>query len=1831
MSSRTGSRAGSRAGTHSRASDEDSKTAVRVDPNYDLIPPRFQRKIVTVSTPTTLTVDSPQSKKVFIFDRVFPEETDQRGVWQYVSDSVESFVQGYNVSILAYGQSGAGKSHTMGTGDPQDMESDTLGIIPRAAQALFERLEVASQKTASGSDHNMTTGLRIPTRHSTSPTSLLNSGNNPVKSWQLRATYVEIYNEQLRDLLLPDSIPPGSRPQVTIREDTRGKIILTGLRSVEINSIDDLMAALTFGSSIRQTDATLLNAQSSRSHAVFSLNLVMKHDCNPALARAASPKPDKRMSMPDDPSKLSGDNLSITINSKMHFVDLAGSERLKHTGAIGDRAKEGISINAGLASLGKVISQLSTRNPGAFVSYRDSKLTRLLQDSLGGNAITYMIACVTPVEFHLNETLNTVQYAQRARAIQSKPHIQQVTDDGDKNAVIERLKTEIAFLRDQVKSARDSANVAETEVARMSSVTPDTERLNGTLSRSRGERQNEREKELQNALLDAQESYEALSARHAKLMAEMSKATKAEAPTGDSNQDVSASDRVKLSHSFAESVEQVVLEYEKTIQSLETSLSQTRSSLSSVESNLLEKETKCAYIETINNQLQARIQKMAERDADTEQYVQALEARLDGHANGEEHHNTVINTLRRELARARENEASCEDYISTLEERLAEADQDAEMMQRELERLEQVIDRQRSLTRLDGLLTDLDSQGSSRPVLQSREGASGSETAAPGTVTAGSDGKQPTTPTSSADGLTPTTRSMAEPLTVVEEEPACGEETEAFPEYVEEQANNRQLAHKHSKANSMSSGRERPTSSDHDTYIAAQSQLVVQQLAAVSQELADLKAAHDTKVAECERLNLKYKEALRNIAEMQEAADDIRVAPATPLSDTGFRSLNNFSHKSRSSLTLPHGPRPLDVELSAAPTTPRTIRHTTSSISDTGIFYRDPREGHPRHAHSLSGSAIVRGSTSIQNLRNEHQQELARITRFYEQLQAEHQQTLHLVEQLRADLLTSRSPPTSVSSGSPTTASTPRGSLSGHTPAPSLTHKPKVLRRVTSLSLSNTDRAHRYLATLRNLASEELEGKPETLTAFEQSLDATMHELHVRMERIEALENDNFNLRKDVEAKATLVAGLTRERSSLSAAAPQVDLSFVSHLQQQLEASQARIKEMEESHRKDVKKLVDELASVNKLVEELRTGVQERDEKICTLERESKGWEEKHGIVAAALSDTEERLQSALAQLESALAGRVDMEKQQSSTATELDSNARQLETAQAELEELRVQYAELQSKHGQVTGSLDDHKSQLQSTLSDLEDALRRVAALERERDELANRDAAAELAKHADEVNALQRELAEHKQTIDEHRSIIDEHLKTIDKLEDDIEKAQEQAAANEKVDSNHAAQLEGMQRKVNALTADIEASKAVVVQREHELEKMQAAHAQEVEALEAKLTESDKEHNQLLNEKTTFYEKELKSLRADIEASQDELKRLVSDVSILLEVEIPDTASLRAQIETLAKSRLQLTEQIAELTRASEASAKEIASHSKRIEELAAEASSSDDKAKEMGLLVATHEEAISDLEAELEKKEKLIGQLEAENAKSARLVEELEDQLSSTYDEQTDRLSVAKGERARAGDEASAKINSLEKVIETYQARITLLESQLREANGHDRHSSGGSLAGTSTRKSTPPMSMLPSPPPAIPLPPLPTGVPPSTTGSPATHSRAGSEDRPGSHGQRVAADEQETRVRNIQKQLDAEKKLTATLEEALTELEEQGDKVKADLESWKKKAYQYEDELTKIKTEKEKQRVSMQAVEEERLARKQAEAARAQLEEKMNAINKKKKKSTLACF
>ena len=229
---------------------------------------------------------------------------------------------------------------------------------------------------------------------------------------------MELYNEQLFDLL--SSKPRREDTIVELREDGNKGIKIPGLTEVEISSVADTMAILEKASEGRVTAATAMNARSSRSHAIFTLTIEVR---------------------------AKGDTKAMTV-SKFHLVDLAGSERQKKTKAKGDRLKEGININMGLLSLGNVISALGEENRGAnsHIPYRDSKLTRLLQDSLGGNSHTLMIACVSPADSNLEETLSTLRYADRARKIKNKP----IINKDPRSEEISRLRGQLQQLQLQL-------------------------------------------------------------------------------------------------------------------------------------------------------------------------------------------------------------------------------------------------------------------------------------------------------------------------------------------------------------------------------------------------------------------------------------------------------------------------------------------------------------------------------------------------------------------------------------------------------------------------------------------------------------------------------------------------------------------------------------------------------------------------------------------------------------------------------------------------------------------------------------------------------------------------------------------------------------------------------------------------------------------------------------------------------------------------------------------------------------------------------------------------------------------------------------------------------------------------------------------------------------------------------------------------------------------------------------------------------------------------------------------------------------------------------------
>lgn len=1119
---------------------------------------------------------------------------------------------------------------------------------------------------------------------------------------------------------------------VAIREDVKGRIILTGLHQVEINSVEDLLNALNFGSSIRQTDATATNAKSSRSHAVFSLSLIQRRNKS-----QSSSVHDKRFSVPLE--AMNGSDSWVTVDSKLHFVDLAGSERLKNTGASGERAKEGISINAGLASLGKVISQLSSRHPGSHVSYRDSKLTRLLQDSLGGNAITYMIACVTPAEFHLSETLNTVQYAQRARAIQSKPRIQQVSDDSDKQAVIDRLRAEVSFLRDQIRNTESNDR-------------------RGNTPQERTDRQNEREIELQNHLLDVQENYTALSQRHAKLISEITKARNHESsdtPTLTEAIGDSAVERLKRSNSFAEAVEQVVLEYEKTIQSLETSLSKTRSSLSATESNLLEKETKCAYVETVNQQLQNRVQKMMDRESSTENYLRDLEAKLDGQSFGEEKNSVVITELRKEIARIRESEASCEEYISTLEERLAETDQDMELMQREVDRLEHVVERQRSLGKLDNLLYEFDHIQQNDASHDDRELSKPLINGEPKLKSAPSHKK------GISDSTLHDAMSTAIPDSDDEGDLPYTFPTTRRPDRTDhpDQPNGVLLKPKPIESDTA----DRP---DTPNPSPAQSRFVADKLENVTQELFDLRVEHESTLNEYDMMSAKYEQALRTLAEFQDAVDESRhpatiTTHVTPLStrptsflgDARVNELKDGGHLSSS--------RSLSSELSLA-------GDSTSPLEPPAVEVPHQRTLAGDSAPSPPDETLVREIEELKKAQAEKDHGMMTLNSQYSQLQELHLETLDVVEELKAEVQKARLK-------GPATPATP------------------LIRRKGSQTMMTIDRAHRSLASLRNIAAENLEDKPDIMRSFELNLNTTMHELHQRSERVQALEAELSSLKKEMEGKMTMIHGLARERSSLSSSP--MDMSAVYSMHDQLQQTENQMKAMQESHAVREHELENEIVSLktrlDNPVQAAKTAmpgffpetpalsvatdsngkqlgepiVNDQSHEVSMLQDELVLWRNKHNDAVKSMQASEQQLLSTISEVKASIM-RVGHPIAQE--LGEPDLEATDISDVLRELGKERIEHADalrdLNAKIAEHQNMVAVHVER-NAELELLYDATRQTV----EEGTLYQINIRAHLDSHRDQILLLERQLEEHKSSVEFHKyglkSLHDSHARALE----------------------------------------------------------------------------------------------------------------------------------------------------------------------------------------------------------------------------------------------------------------------------------------------------------------------------------------------------------------------------------------------------------------------------------------------------------------------------------
>ncbi|POS73636.1 kinesin motor domain-containing protein [Diaporthe helianthi] len=313
------------------------------DPPEDNPMQKFSRSVVPASGKKV-------KDQVFAFDRIFDENVTQAEVYESTTKTLlDSVLDGYNATVFAYGATGCGKTHTI-TGTAAQP-----GIIFMTMQELFEKIAERDEKTT-----------------------------------EITLSYLEIYNETIRDLL----VPGGSKQGLMLREDSNQAVTVAGLTTHRPKDVQEVMDMIVQGNEYRTVSPTAANETSSRSHAVLQINVAQK---------------DRNASV-NEPHTMA--TLSI--------IDLAGSERASATKNRGERLLEGANINKSLLALGSCINALCDPKKKNHVPYRNSKLTRLLKFSLGGNCKTVMIVCVSPSSEHFDETQNTLRYANRAKNIQTK-------------------------------------------------------------------------------------------------------------------------------------------------------------------------------------------------------------------------------------------------------------------------------------------------------------------------------------------------------------------------------------------------------------------------------------------------------------------------------------------------------------------------------------------------------------------------------------------------------------------------------------------------------------------------------------------------------------------------------------------------------------------------------------------------------------------------------------------------------------------------------------------------------------------------------------------------------------------------------------------------------------------------------------------------------------------------------------------------------------------------------------------------------------------------------------------------------------------------------------------------------------------------------------------------------------------------------------------------------------------------------------------------------------------------------------------------------------------
>jgi len=945
----------------------------------------------------------------------------------------------------------------------------------------------------------------------------------------------------------------------------------------------------------------------------------------------------------------------------------------------------------------------------------------------------------------------------------------------------------------------------------------------------------------------------------------------------------------------------------------------------------------------------------------------------------------------------------------------------------------------------------------------------------------------------------------------------------------------------------------------------AQSRFVQDKLENVTQELIDLRVEHETTVNEYDLLHAKYEEALRTLADLQDTIDEsrhperkVRDSMLSVTSPTRTRPPSFFSD-ARSSGMKDGGPfssRSLSSELSSALDSPAMVDPSDAETTGTAK---------PSTEHLLHQDLLATEVERFKMLAAEKEDAERELAERYTQLEQKHHEALDMLEELKTEVALAKA----------LDASSPRASQ-------------PVIRRKSSQNVMIIDRAHRSFASLRNIAAENFEGQPDVMQNFELNLNAAMHELHARSERIQELEADVASTKKEMETKMALISGLTRERSSLKASP--MDMSMVSNLKNQLELNEQQMAAMRGSHEATEKKLLAELESLRATLNGTRT----EDATTETLAASA---------AAGAVAD----VPAATTEVTEASQAAVDNDKK---------------------ITELQTELSTWEAKHQNALDTLQETEAKMKMTIEELESEIRSLNAKVAEQSSAPDAEGIKDVeAKHETLLKSLREEIDEYKLAINTNASKVSDleaaHSATKAELEEAI-----------RARDLHETQAKTQHSLITNLENQIAAHEQALKTHQEGMKLLHENHAREVEEVRrAEQKGYEEQVAVLLNE----HAENIRALEGELNDAREDLMKVATQVAFALGLDV--------SIE-------KLTERIEDLVADQKALGK-VQKRYGEVERHVVELSAINDnllreleqaKSTLSDILIAEGDAVASPvpLPAQLSAIRKKIADLESRNKKNSRLVEELEDQLQSNFDEvqmTNNRLSTLQMERNVQIEEAQAAKSRAESELDSLRAEYAALQARIDEASSNFGQVQHPDSANSPLRKSAS-VSSLPSPPPAIPLPPLPgggnnaSGPNGTVPNTPTQAGRPGSKDNVGSINQ--IQEDQEARIRTIEKHLQAEKQLTQTLEEALTDLERQSNKVKADGDAWRKRCAELEMEIKELKnrpapTPQPDNRWSLHAVEEERKKRQAAEAQQRLLEERMNALSKKKKKGSLNCF